>query len=526
MQMPEPQVQRKGCSSCKGNEEDEDKILQAKSKDGYGSAQFDHSLLQNVLSSPGQPLDTATRNYMEPRFGQDFSKVRVHTDGHAVESARAVNAQAYTVGQNVIFGAGQYAPGSSEGRRLMAHELVHVGQQVGTNRMRFYQSGDKRGLSTNSHESRCSDKRGLFPPSLRIGSSSVRISRKENEDRCNPEQLAAVVLPYNHSDKTPYLVDKIPYLVVSSGDDPRGRRIRLKEGTIVKVVSRKGSWCFVIVLSGSHAQIRGGIRSRFLSNIHAAEQPVPSDRPLESSKPNTVENNDKSKNNSGDLEVSKCFSGEEDVCGEFDDASGAATLEGRKFVRDVMPKGRLRDFLEKDWEIRFLQKGTCCHYITFRLKSDKSEGTWRDQYKWEFTPIRGEIRYRKNSCTGKARCSGQISGEGVLRIFPTVNLESRFKNLGWKSQVIPLITINFVLGSNLYAAPPGSENIVRMRFFITLRGDIRWDIPGGNLRLRYGASCPFANLELGKSSVFDFTWEQCYTKLLEKLPNAIDIEQN
>lgn len=81
------------------------------------------------MSSPGQPLDAGTRAFMEPRFGQDFSQVRVHTDAKAAESTQAVNAVAYTVGRNVVFGAGQYAPGTSEGRRLMAHELTHVVQQ-------------------------------------------------------------------------------------------------------------------------------------------------------------------------------------------------------------------------------------------------------------------------------------------------------------------------------------------------------------------------------------------------------------
>ena len=69
---------------------------------------------------------------MEPRFGHDFSQVRVHTDARAAESARAVNALAYTVGRDVVFGTGQYMPGTMEGKRLMAHELTHVVQQGGS----------------------------------------------------------------------------------------------------------------------------------------------------------------------------------------------------------------------------------------------------------------------------------------------------------------------------------------------------------------------------------------------------------
>lgn len=89
------------------------------------------SIVHDVLRSPGQPLETSTKTFMEPRFGRDFSTVRVHTDAKAAESARAVNALAYTVGQDVVFGAGQYAPGTSEGKKLMAHELMHVVQQRG-----------------------------------------------------------------------------------------------------------------------------------------------------------------------------------------------------------------------------------------------------------------------------------------------------------------------------------------------------------------------------------------------------------
>src|SRR5260370_216726 len=80
-------------------------------------------------SGGGQPLDTTTRAFMEPRFGHDFSRVRIHTDAQAAESARTVNALAYTVGRDVVFGARQYAPQNSKGRRLLAHELTHVVQQ-------------------------------------------------------------------------------------------------------------------------------------------------------------------------------------------------------------------------------------------------------------------------------------------------------------------------------------------------------------------------------------------------------------
>ena len=83
-------------------------------------------IVHEVLSSSGQPLDAATRAFMEPRFGLDFSHVRVHAVGKAMESARAIGAVAYTLGHNLVFGAGQFEPYTFNGKRLLAHELTHV----------------------------------------------------------------------------------------------------------------------------------------------------------------------------------------------------------------------------------------------------------------------------------------------------------------------------------------------------------------------------------------------------------------
>jgi hypothetical protein len=85
--------------------------------------------VDQVLASPGRALEPALRHDMEPHFGHDFSQVRVHTDARAVESAQAVNALAYTVGHDMIFEAGQYAPAMLAGKRLLAHEPTHTLQQ-------------------------------------------------------------------------------------------------------------------------------------------------------------------------------------------------------------------------------------------------------------------------------------------------------------------------------------------------------------------------------------------------------------
>jgi outer membrane protein OmpA-like peptidoglycan-associated protein len=111
------------CESCAlGNA-----TVQRKST-GQGAAAEIPSVVDDVLRTPGQPLDAATRAFMEPRFGQDFSQVRVHSDARAAESAQAVAASAYAVGGELVFGSGQYAPHTAGGRKLLAHELAHVAQ--------------------------------------------------------------------------------------------------------------------------------------------------------------------------------------------------------------------------------------------------------------------------------------------------------------------------------------------------------------------------------------------------------------
>ena len=88
------------------------------------------AIVQETLRSPGQPLDATTRAFMEPRFGYDFSRVRVHTEGEAARSAKAIGARAYTAGSDVVFAAGHSAASDTN---LLAHELAHVVQQSGAN---------------------------------------------------------------------------------------------------------------------------------------------------------------------------------------------------------------------------------------------------------------------------------------------------------------------------------------------------------------------------------------------------------
>lgn len=132
VRMPEPQgvcACGGGCPRC-GNEQGGHEQLQTKRVQANDAGESSTpSIARELVSSPGQPLDPTTRGFMESRFGQDFSQVRVHTGPRADDAARAVEARAFTLGHDIVFGQGQYVPHETTGQRLLAHELTHVIQQ-------------------------------------------------------------------------------------------------------------------------------------------------------------------------------------------------------------------------------------------------------------------------------------------------------------------------------------------------------------------------------------------------------------
>jgi outer membrane protein OmpA-like peptidoglycan-associated protein len=111
-------------------EEEEEKAVQTKEATGQ-APELSENMHQRIsaLAGRGSPLPESARAFFEPRFDHDFSDVRVHTDSPAAETARGMNAMAFTVGRDIAFAAGQYSPDSMEGRKLLAHELTHVIQQ-------------------------------------------------------------------------------------------------------------------------------------------------------------------------------------------------------------------------------------------------------------------------------------------------------------------------------------------------------------------------------------------------------------
>ena len=123
--MPEPLVQRQE------EEPEEEEAIQTKNASGK-TPQTGSGLETQIRSmgGGGQPLPDSARTFFEPRFGCDFSQVRVHNDRQAAEIARTVNVQAVTIGRNVVFGKEQYSPETTSGKRLLAHELAHVVQRL------------------------------------------------------------------------------------------------------------------------------------------------------------------------------------------------------------------------------------------------------------------------------------------------------------------------------------------------------------------------------------------------------------
>jgi hypothetical protein len=111
----------------------------------------------NTLNTSGKPMPDAEKKFFEPKFGRDFSSVKLHTDSVAAKSAQSINALAYTSGNNIVFNTGQYAPESESGKKLIAHELTHVVQQSGGSKS-IQRAGWTNSKTTNTKATNIDDK--------------------------------------------------------------------------------------------------------------------------------------------------------------------------------------------------------------------------------------------------------------------------------------------------------------------------------------------------------------------------------
>jgi hypothetical protein len=205
-----PLVQRQVEEEEKKKEEEEEENLQTKEISSQTPEVVqDVETGINSIRGGGQPLPESTRAFFEPRFRRDFSRVRIHTGVKAADAARAVNARAFTTGQDVVFGTGQYALGTTGGQRLLAHELVHVMQQRMSGLMRISKVPDEAEESKKVKET-CNLTKWFnkFEESLIFTLSRFVIARKEVpvkqvedfkdiDDKIHPAH-------YNPNDKTIY----------------------------------------------------------------------------------------------------------------------------------------------------------------------------------------------------------------------------------------------------------------------------------------------------------------------------------
>jgi uncharacterized protein DUF4157 len=148
--------------------------------------------IRNAIRTPGRPLDTDTRTRMEAGFNRDLVHVRVHTDGEAAQSAAAIHAHAYTVGQDVVFADGQYAPDTTIGRQLLAHELAHtIRQRDGAGPL---PSNDPSGVHESSARIAAHDVAGGQPAQGALPAAAIGVSMAPADERAiaAAEAIAAV----------------------------------------------------------------------------------------------------------------------------------------------------------------------------------------------------------------------------------------------------------------------------------------------------------------------------------------------
>ena len=185
------------------------------------------------MKGGGQPLPRSAINFFEPRLNRDFSQVRVHTDARAADVTKALNAKAFTVGRDVMFGAGQYAPGTATGKRLLSHELTHVVQQIRTTSANVLRA-ESRGEEPSQKLRTIMGKELIFFPDF-IGKSEIAYQEIKNELGMDPRSpnLTTANLLRAKANITPWTeAHKIVFDQLLSEQDCRDRANKYLQGMI------------------------------------------------------------------------------------------------------------------------------------------------------------------------------------------------------------------------------------------------------------------------------------------------------
>ena len=177
-----------------GEEEYDDHLVQMKSAEGGSAVPAVMPGVEagiNSLKGGGQPLSASTRVFFEPRFGVNFSQVRVHTGGRAAQVTKSVQAKAFTTGRDIVFGAGEHSPDTSTGRKLLAHELTHVVQQSGHTL-----------LKTEGRQNKMPETNSFLPIYAENSGLSHVVQRQETRENENSEEevVKSVIQAMEQSD--------------------------------------------------------------------------------------------------------------------------------------------------------------------------------------------------------------------------------------------------------------------------------------------------------------------------------------
>jgi len=197
------------------------------------------SSVQDALRAPGRPLAGSARSFFEPLFGRDFSEVRVHTDATAARSARDISAHAYTVGRDIMFADGQFAPDTSRGRRLLAHELTHVAQQSG---------GGERRISREPEEEPASETETDAPQSLEAapGETATELGEKPAADEADPCVYKGKAV----KDREIHLNLAIPAVRVFQRGSSHVQFDNIIIGPNTSQLARQNGWCHMYPVQG------------------------------------------------------------------------------------------------------------------------------------------------------------------------------------------------------------------------------------------------------------------------------------
>jgi hypothetical protein len=226
------------CSAC--DEEDKATIQRKPIPSSVGTPSQTPDHVSSAISSGGHKLDNQSRDFFEPRLGYDLSAVRVHTDSTAGESARAIDAKAYTIGNNIVFGEGEYQPESQSGKYLLAHELAHVTQSANgsaqINRNTIYRTPTPDGPR---------ELQGI--PKEGISLKSTPENKKDNN---------------------------LPAAVVENGE-----KIVVKNGNVTKIPSVKnGKWAWIEVPGRTSPQKDYKVMHGFIETQYLSEAPKTADK--------------------------------------------------------------------------------------------------------------------------------------------------------------------------------------------------------------------------------------------------------